>query len=157
MALRDRLRTWRLGCVTMWDACDPAHIGPHARVVAGYLDGPCKWPPEGWSMFPRARKVRITTLANPLADVFDWEAGTVGLDAVRAAVMDRMDAYLPSVVYCSASKWAAAKAAVDLLPVAWWVADWTGQPHLPAGAVACQYASLTDYDLSVVSPAWPKA
>ena len=143
--------------LTMWDGCNPIDLPRKARMVAGYIDGPCKWPPEGWSTFPEARKVRITTTANPLADVFDWERGTASLSQVRQAVLDRADAYLPSVVYVSVSEWAVAKAAVDLLPVAWWVADWTGRPHLPAGTVACQYASLADYDLSVVSRAWPQA
>ena len=147
----------RLRRLIMWDGCDPVNLPRKARVVAGYIDGPCRWPPGGWSAFPKARKVRITTTANVLADVFDWERGTASLGRVRQAVLDRSFAYLPSVIYVSLSKWAVAEAALEGLSVAWWVADWTGEPHLPAGAVACQYASLADYDVSVVSPAWPRA
>ena len=141
---------------TMFDACNPDNIPKLPQMVAGYLDGPCKWPGEGWSRWPRAVKVRISTQANVLADVFDWEQGTAALGAVRQSVASRARAYLPSVVYCSLSRWPLAKSQLEGLPVAWWVADWTGHEHLVAGSVATQWGSSPDYDVSAVADSWPK-
>lgn len=37
----------------------------------------------------------------------------------------------------------------------YWVADWTGEPHMAAGAKMTQYARLNDWDLSIADPALP--
>lgn len=95
--------------ITMFDGCDPAKLPKLPQMVAGYIDGPCKWPGAGWSMFPHARKVRISIEGNELADVFDWEHGTAPLAVVRASVAYRARAYLPSVVYCSLATWETAR------------------------------------------------
>lgn len=151
--------------LTGYDACDyrdiPRKIGRRIAVFP-YLDGPCKWPAEAFTAFrstllrPVAGLWRITTEANELAEVFDWEAGTAPLALVNDAIAKRSAAYLPSVVYVSLSKWDDAKAAVRF-PVAWWVADWTGRPHLPEGASACQFTSFPSYDQSVLAPGFPQA
>lgn len=145
--------------IPMFDACLPGNVpgkGSSAW-VAGYLDGPCKWPGEGWSAFPLRRKVRITTQANELADVFDWEHGTATLTSVRYAIEYRARSYLASVVYCSFLTWDTAKSALNGLPVAWWVADWTGKDHLVPGSVATQWGSFPTYDASTVDRnGWPK-
>lgn len=149
--------------LTMFDGCDPTKLPklPPPRVaggqmVAGYLDGPCRWPGSGWSAFPHARKVRISIEANVLADVFDWENGTASLTVVRHSIALRAQVYLPSVVYCSRSRWEIAKQDLSGLPVAWWVADWTGKEHLVEGSVATQWARYPYYDVSIVAPGWPK-
>ena len=141
---------------TMFDGCNPANLPKRPQMVAGYLDGPCRWPGEGWSRWPNAVKVRISIEANVLADVFDWENGTVALPLVADAVRKRAAAYLPSVVYCSLSNWDTAKQQLANLPVAWWVADWTGHEHLVAGSVATQWGSYPSYDISTVAESWPK-
>ena len=140
---------------TMFDGCNPANLPKRPQMVAGYLDGPCRWPGEGWSRWPNAVKVRISIEANVLADVFDWEQGTAPLGAVRTAIEHRAQVYLPSVVYCSLASWPTAKRNLGGLPIAWWVADWTGVEHRVEGAIATQWASLANYDISVVL-GWPK-
>ena len=114
-------------------------------------------------MFRGKPKVRITTQGNVLADVFDWERGTVGLSTVRGAILTRAGVYLPSAVYCSLSSWETAIHALWDLPVVWWVAAW-GAPSWPTvtvngrtyRAAAWQYASLPKWDVSHVDDvAWP--
>ena len=154
--------------VEQYDDCSPdnlAFVGaqPHEVRVAGYLDGPCVWPAKGWSMFPGRPKVRLTTTANDLADAYDWEKGTAPLSAVKAQVLFRSKAYLPSAVYCDQSHWESAYARLEGLPIVWWVAAWGAAdwPVLKVGgktirAAAWQYASLPDYDVSHVDAvAWP--
>ena len=150
--------------IEQYDACDPHALkGFGGGRRAGYVDGECKWPAEGWSMFPGVPKVRISVLANDLADVYDWEKGTAPLSSVRAVVLFRSLVYLPSAVYCSQSSWPAAAAALEGLPVVWWVAGWSTKtwPVLEiAGktirAAAWQFASLPTYDVSRVdTTAWP--
>lgn len=34
--------------------------------------------------------------------------------------------------------------------VRYWVADWTGQAHIPEGAAACQYAHTPEFDVSLI-------
>ena len=152
-----QVTTVTMAPLTMFDACNPSKLPKLPKMIAGYIDGPCKWPGAGWSMFPTATKVRISVEANELADVFDWEQGTSPLSAVRQAIEHRAQAYLPSVVYCSLASWPTAKRNLGGLPIAWWVADWTGVEHCVAGATATQWASLADYDISAVLPSWPKS
>lgn len=136
-----------------------ALIPRNPAVVMGYIDGLARWPAGAWSMFPKARKIRISIEANPLADVFDFENGTAGLDKVAQAVELRSAAYLASVVYVSESRWGEAKSALVNLPVAWFIAAWGGPPPSApmAGAVAWQWFSGPEFDESVVSPsAWPQ-
>jgi len=146
--------------IVMLDACYPRVIAK-AKMVAGYLDGPCKWPAGAWTRFPKARKVKISIYANYLADVFDYEKGTYSLDQVRAVVRYRATAYYSSVLYCSENNLEVARGAMSGLPVAFWVADWTGKlPTLPDIAakkwVAQQAISTTRYDESLVNlNAWP--
>lgn len=65
-------------------------------------------------------------------------------------------------VYTSLANWANCIAEIPLeraLTIPWWIADWTGQPHLPTlvrsgytfTAAGCQYQS-TSFDLSVFDP-----
>lgn len=154
--------------VEQYDACNPdnlAFVNGHKSSVrvAGYLDGPCVWPGEGWSKFPGRPKVRITTTANDLADVYDWEHGTAPLSAVKAQVLFRAKAYLPSAVYCDEASWEEAFGKLEGLPVVWWVAAWgaAAWPVLKVGArtiraAAWQELSWPTYDASHVdAEAWP--
>ena len=156
-----------MAIITQLDACTPgalkAPVVPKAQRVAGYLDGPCQWPGSGWSDFPGIPKVRITTVANDLADVFDYEHGTASLRMVRGAVAVRARVYLPSAVYVDQANWETAFGELQGLPVVWWVAAWgaSSWPVLRAGsrtirAAAWQEASLKYWDVSRVNDAaWP--
>jgi hypothetical protein len=149
--------------VTLLDGVIPGPLlNEPSDGVAGYIDGNWRWPGAGWTMFPSRRKVRISVWANELADVFDWENGNSSLAEVKDRVQLRATAYLPSVIYCNASSWAEAKAYLKGLPVAWWIAAWTGSTTPPArpmaGACAWQWRGGPGlaYDSSVVdSEIWP--
>lgn len=95
-------------------------------------------------------------------DALDVESGAARPKQAPGWVKSRRRAGADPVVYCSLANWPVLKGVFSSSGVAaplWWVADWTGHPHIPAGAVACQYAdpatSGGHYDLSAVSPAWP--
>ena len=154
--------------IVQYDACRPAAIPtPNKNErVAGYVDGPCEWPADGWSQFPGIVKVRITIEGDPLADVYDWELGTAPLSVVRTRIATRRDDELASGVYVNESHWAEAVGALRDLPIVWWVAAWraydpTEWPTLtvPTGtirAAAWQHYSGPTYDLSAVdAAAWP--
>lgn len=145
--------------ITMRDSVNPKNLYGWRGPVAGYIDGKVSaWPSAAWSRF-EAGAVRISVLANPLADVFDVEKGNVGAGPVQAAIVERSKAGLLSVVYTSRSQWTSVRA--DLAEVGewvrWFIADWTGQPHLLPGSVGTQYASLAGYDESLIDTAtWPR-
>jgi hypothetical protein len=154
--------------VAMADSCDWRNLHSHKNptsyslaMVAGYIDGPCRWSPEGWSAFPNLRKVRISVEANPLADVFDIEKGTASIDAVLRAIRLRASASLSSVIYSSYSNLPPLQAATKDLPVAWWVAWWVTPPtreaYLANDWAGRQFLNAQWFDYSVVDmDRWPK-
>lgn len=152
----------------MYDAVNVDAIPADATMVAGYVDGGYVTWPELVQRFPHARKVSITTTGDSTADVIDVENG----DAVPQKAVDwvrRMrHAGKRPIVYTSKDNLEAVIAAFEAEREAapfWWIADWTGEPHLHPGSVATQYASPTvpppygpiNYDVSLVSPNWPDA
>lgn len=133
------------------------------QLVAGYVTGSAdvQWTSADWAEFAGLSLVTIDQgyTGSPVAsaDVRDVEAGA--WTPAAAVDLDGWTAARPTI-YCS----------LDTLPqvtaAGWrgdvWLADWTGTPPTdpPAEAgvtvVAVQYASLADYDLSVVfDPYWP--
>jgi peptidoglycan hydrolase-like protein with peptidoglycan-binding domain len=153
---------------TIYDAVDVAAIPASATIVGAYVDG--AWPtaksPEVAAM--RARGVYVVTISvngSTLdADVIDIEPGNIsiagGVDwcARKIARSER------PVVYASRS-WvpqiqdALRAHGIAVSAVDYWVADWTGSPHLVPGSVATQYAnppaSGGNYDLSITNGSWP--
>jgi hypothetical protein len=140
-----------------------AAIKGELQLAAGYVTGTpdIQWTSADWAEFAGLSLVTIDQGANgspvPSADVRDVETGAWTPEA--AVNLEGWTAAQPTI-YCS----------LDTLPqvtaAGWrgavWVADWTGSPPAepPAGqgatVVAVQYASLADYDLSVVfDPNWP--
>lgn len=148
---------------TMYDSVTASDIPQDADMVAGYVDGPYAWSPDDWGSFDHATVVHISI--NPhhdAGDVLDVEQGDARPSQAPNWVQKRRRAHVDPVVYCSANLWPAVRDVfdkTDVSPPHWWVADWTGHPHVPAGAVACQYASAEQvghhYDLSRVTSGWP--
>jgi hypothetical protein len=140
--------------VTMYDSVDPSNI-PSDVPVAGYGDGIYAWTAAAWARFTGPKLV-IAVHPQDAGDVLDVESG----DATNADIegwcdrFDRPGRRAPSI-YTSLSNWTAAKVAAAGRHVDWWIADYTAQPHCPAGAVACQYVDKGPYDLSLVAdPSW---
>lgn len=154
--------------LVMYDAVNVDAIPNNATMVAGYLDGGYVTWPELVRRFPHARHVSITVTGDVVADVIDVESGDASPQkAVAWARMMRSHRRCP-IVYTSSSNLGnvaeAFRAEREADPF-YWVADWTGVPHLYPGSVATQYASPSVppagrtilYDLSLVSPNWPDA
>lgn len=148
----------------MFDSVTWTAIPVNAEIVAGYIDGAYRWPAEAWNHFPKAKLVRIACFASTLAgDVLDVEDGCSRPEQAPGWVKARRAAGLARpVVYCSRSLKDTIAAQFDAQGVAqpdWWIADWTGVPHLVPGSVATQYAnppsSGGNWDVSLTAPNWP--
>jgi hypothetical protein len=139
--------------LTMYDACDPAHIPHGSQVVAGYIDpGGCQWPlgalvDAHWA--PRTL-IRITRDPAWDADVLDVENGA----ATPADIAKWASRQRHPTVYCSASNWLTCKRAAGHTKVAWWLAAWDGIDDVHPGAIGHQYEKRVGYDVSVVEESW---
>lgn len=149
---------------TMYDAAYAENIPTDAELVAGYIDEGYEWSTADWDRFPHAVKVRIAV--DPSlndGDVLDIEPGNWGpADAPAWVAMRRAAGHPNPVVYTMADWWDEGRAAFHAQHVPeplWWIADWDGDPHVPGGAVAKQYADGSmlgaGYDLSVTVDGWP--
>ena len=150
---------------TMYDSTTAADIPPTAQLVAGYVDGDFVWSDADRARFPKFITISVT--GGQLADFWDCETGDLNAGLAAAVVQ----AYPGTGVYCnlstapqvvSAMHWAGMDGQYVL-----WIADWTGEPHMPSVSetvngvlitpvvVACQYANPASsgghYDLSVVT------
>jgi hypothetical protein len=140
----------------MYDSTNPGAIPTDAQVVAGYVDGRYAWSPSDWARFPGAVRIGIAVRASTNnGDVLDCEPGNATPAECPGWVKLRQAAGLAvPTIYMSLFLWPQVQDACRGLEVAWWVAQWTGQPHVIGGAAAVQYAdSVTsggDYDLSAV-------
>lgn len=152
---------------TMYDAVDVAAIPAEAEIVAGYVDGNFPTYDALVAAFPNARHVSITTGATGGAGamVADCENGDFTAQGAAAWAKGEIAAGRRPCIYYARSNAGAVAAALQAegIPIAdvdYWVADWTGQPHLVAGSVATQYASPTtgsggNFDVSETTEAWP--
>ncbi len=143
----------------MYDAVTAWHIPPDARMVAGYVDGRYRWSDADWALFPEAVKVRIAVFADTDdGQVLDVERFDATPAQAVAWVQRRLDrGWLPTI-YCSASSWPSVRAAFFLQGVhepSYWIAAHPGEPGIPPGAVAHQYADTGLVDLSLVVDYWP--
>lgn len=152
----------------MYDSTTAADIPANAQIVAGYVDGAFAWSDADKARFPKF--ISISVNGGSMADFWDCELGD--LNAGQAAAM--IQTYPGTGVYCSldtapqvisACHWAGLDGQYVL-----WIADWTGQAHIPSVSavingqtiipevVACQYANPATsgghYDLSIVTPAF---
>jgi hypothetical protein len=144
---------------SMYDSAYPAQIPGQPEMVAGYVDGKYVWTQADWDRFPNAVKVRIAVFPwTNDGDVLDCEKYDATPEECPAWIRMRQAAGLAvPTIYCGASAVPAVKAACAGLTYSLWIADWTGTPHLPDGAAACQYAARGTYDLSLVADWWMAA
>lgn len=153
----------------MYDSIDYRTIPTDAELVAGYVDGPIStWPAAGWSAFPNAEYVRISTWGprhngNCLdvekgdsvpGDIPDWEANARSRGVQRP------------IIYCSLSAWGLCLQMASGADVQWWIAHYTQVAHLCSDeclrnaklpllgkeADATQYNDQGAYDTSLCSP-----
>ena len=143
----------------MFDSVNPASIPAGSTMVAGYVNGAYANLPGLRARFPHALMVGISVTAG--ADegvVLDVETGDAAPAEAPGWVLKRRAAGVDPTVYCNASTWPAVRAAFAAAGVAapnYWIADYDGDPAVPAGAVAKQYASNDSYDTSAVAAYWP--
>ena len=145
---------------TMYDAVDPADIPAGGDLVAGYLDGPLsKWPDAAWGKFAGKIRVGIAVFASTNdGHVLDIENGDATPAEAPGWVLRRRAAGADPSVYCGMSAWGEVRAAFqsgNIPEPHYWIADPTGQPHIPPGAVACQWGFKGSYDVSSVMDYWP--
>lgn len=156
---------------TMYDSTTASDIPADARKVAGYLNGDYRWSAQDWLRFQRATRVSINVyipgkVTVSTGDVLDIEEKYVEKD--------------PVVTRAVAEKWVGDRIAMGAHPTlyvsvaslynfrglfcSFWVADYTGEPHMVSRAgfdiVGTQYASPSTgsgghYDLSLTEERWP--
>lgn len=141
----------------MYDSVTAANIPSTAQVVAGYLNGLYAWSTADWHRFPDAIWVTIVVTATNAGMVLDCEKGDATPADCPAWIKRRQKAGVAvPVIYCSLADMPAVQAFCAGLVFGIWCADWTGQAHIPDGAVACQYAALGSIDVSLCAPGWPR-
>lgn len=143
----------------MYDGIDPSRLPADGDLYAGYVDGNWPWAKDPATLVHGRKPLRIAAHASTDDGVVgdgppdngtwaEWVAWTVRR---RAAGAD-------PTVYTNASSWAAGRSAFEAAGVAqphWWIADYDGDPTIPAGAAAKQYATAAGYDTSAVADHWP--
>lgn len=150
---------------TLYDSTVAADIPASAPAVAGYMDGAYDNYAELVKIHPGKPVVGITVLGGflPGTRVADVETGDLtpasGASWARAMLQVRRR---PTLYYAKSSGPAVAAAlaaeGISTASVDFWVADWTGSPHMVPGSVATQWAdpatSGGHYDLSEAADAW---
>lgn len=149
----------------MYDSA-PGLFPASATTVALYANGIYAYPPNlvrpEWS---RVLWIDVLGTAAGSASVLDIEWGDVPPDdgaAITAWCEARVKAFPKTLLrlYCNMSSWPAVKATVRGMPpdlkdrVRYWIADYTGEPHLVHGSAATQYVSGQEWDTSMYGPAW---
>lgn len=144
---------------TMYDAVSVPSVPAGAVLVAGYDDGFYNDVAAFEARFPHAKVVPITVFASDdRGIVLDVENGDATPAQAPGWVKMRRSAGVDPTVYCNSSTWNAVKAAFASAGVAqphYWIAQYDGNPTIPAGAVAKQYSDPGPYDLSSVLDYWP--
>lgn len=149
----------------MYDSTTPGVIPATVELVAGYINGEYAWSAGDWARFPPARCVQISTDAwKQVGLVLDVERGDATPEQANGWVIGaaRSSGWVPTL-YGTKATLDRCRALVDEahLEADYWLADWTGESHLPAGYRVCQYAapghgSPGHYDLSLVADDWPR-
>jgi len=143
----------------MYDSVDSESIFENAALVAGYVDGVYAWSDDAWARHPSAVKVRIAVFADTNdGDCLDCERGdALPEDCPGWIAMRQAAGVVVPTIYCSIATMPYIHELCDGLTFDVWVADWTGEPHIPDGAAACQYAAKGAYDVTLCSDTWPRA
>lgn len=137
----------------MYDAIDASLLPTGGDLYAGYVDG--KWPSYSAIVkrFPGKLVVGIATNPNTNDGIIGdgppdngtWSEWVNWVDMRRKAGED------PWINTNQENNWQAgieAFRAANKAEPHWWVANYDGNPVLPAGALMKQYASNNDYDTS---------
>lgn len=143
----------------MYDAVTVSNVPASATLVAGYGDGYYQDVAGFRARFPHATIVEIAVSSHDnLGQVLDVETGDATPAEAPGWVQMRRAAGVDPTVYCNSSTWPAVQQAFAAAGVAqphYWIAQYDGDPAIPAGAVAKQYADPGPYDLSSVVAYWP--
>ena len=149
----------------MFDSTNYDAIPEWAAVVGYYIDGSFVPKPGQIERFKNARLVSITVTGHPAARVADVEAGDLTPASGARWAANEIQAGRRPTLYFSESNTDAVTAELGALGISrsavdYWIADWTGQPHIVPGSVATQYAnppsSGGDYDTSMTVDGWPE-
>ncbi|MBF9073599.1 glycoside hydrolase family 25 domain-containing protein [Streptacidiphilus fuscans] len=144
---------------TMYDSVDVASLPAGAPLYAGYLDGSYANVPQLRAAFPHAVIVEIVVSSqNDGGHVLDVEQYDAAPQEAPGWVQRRRAAGVDPSVYCNSSTWPSVRSAFQAQGVAephYWIAQYDGDPAIPAGAVAKQYNDLGGYDISSVADYWP--
>ena len=144
---------------TMYDAVTNTNIPADATLVAAYVNGHYTNYAQAVARFPHATVVGISVTARFNAGiVLDVEQGDARPDEAPDWVLMRRAAGIDPTVYCDSSTWPSVREAFTsrhLPEPHYWIAQYDGDPTIPAGAVAKQYADPGPYDLSSVADHWP--
>lgn len=143
----------------LYDSVSSSAICENAALVAGYVDGRYAWSDDDWARHPSARQVRIAVFPwTNDGDVLDCERGDAEPAECPAWIVMRQAAGLEvPTIYCNLASMPDVRAYCQGLIYDLWVADWTYEPHIPEGSVACQYAARGTYDVTLCSDNWPRA
>lgn len=145
---------------TLYDSVSASTIPVDATLVAGYVDGSYANLDAIRARFPSAVVVSIAVKYTTAAQVLDVENG----DATPAQAVLWCTQTMASTsnshltVYCDTGTWPAVRSAFHAAGVAepqYWIASWDGDPTIPAGAIAKQYANTSGWDKSSVADYWP--
>jgi hypothetical protein len=159
----------------MIDALHPNNIpqGTTCDIAAAYIDHTSN--PDSFSQmvakFPKAIHLKISVQGTVGAHILDYERSTtIGHQAPSACVtwaVASRKAGIDPTIYCnqldSEKGWPAIRAAFNNARVPqphYWVANYDGNPAIPAGAIAKQYTDLdphgiNTYDTSSTVSNWP--
>lgn len=145
------------GPITMYDAVTVTNIPAGAQAVAGYVNGRYQTVHELEARFPRAKLLTIAVTADADADCLDVENGDATPEQAPQWVHRQLARRVKRpCIYANRSTmpavWAAlTRVGIERDEVRLWVADWTGEPHIPAPYDACQWHGGVDvaYDQSL--------
>lgn len=150
-----------LGPFTMYDAVTITNIPADPPAVAGYINGRYVTAGALSRRFPHAKLLTISiTAGDLLADFLDVETGDATPEQAVGWVKAKIKRgdYKPGV-YANRSTmprlWALLETAgIKRNQIRLWVADWTGEPHIPVGYDACQWhgGMTVAYDTSLCHP-----
>jgi hypothetical protein len=139
-----------------YDAVDVAAMPAGGAFYLGYIDGGYVTYPAVKARFPSAQVLTVTTSGRNKARICDVESG----DATPAIFAQGVRGGLYRTAYSDMSTYDALVAACGGLSWDWFAADPTGTEHIPAKAVACQWAwgqlgqVPGNYDADVAYTSW---
>ena len=141
--------------LTVYDTVgDVAGIPASAEYFLWYVSGNYKTEAEIKSRFPRAIGLSVDVNGSLPADIIDVEKG----DASAALAAERLKQGWVRAIYCSVSTKPDVDKAMGTTNWPWLASDWTGTPHVPDGALGCQWdGNVTGpdgYDVSLIDEAF---